>query len=530
MPIAIDRVHPHPANRPLSDSDCRDLADSIRAEGQLQAIQVRSVGPHWGLPSDAYQIVFGERRWRACRLAGRETIEVVIVELSDSDALRVMAVENAERRELNPIEQARAIERLCQSESEGGGGMTREQAGSIFGLKTGAAASNKVRLLQLPEKWQRRVISGELGESLARHLLPYCHVPPLMEAIDLEYSDESMPEWESSRWATREGFADQVEIVVEKNTRSLSADVQYWEANIGPVGCLFSEDELPADIREQLGIVELSIDGKPKRYATNCKLFSELQKAAWEENQKTQASEGDGKSSATAGGKSAKVLREQFAKRVSDWKLSWLRWHVAERMQPGDWQQLKFLAWCHWEFAGMHSRDALSLAMANWRIKIDYTKDFWRQFDQVSPILKINNRMVAQAKSGKAAEWRGMLSEYAKAVLVGPLDREPNFLPENVITGLCEDYELQLEELWRTEQTTGPGRERVLKFFGLHTMEQLGTLAEELGVSIDRAKTKRAALSLFEAAMTTRAIPLPAILAPARAAKSKTKRAKASKA
>jgi ParB/RepB/Spo0J family partition protein len=204
--VAIDQLHRHPKNRTASDAFVAELAESIREHGLQQPIKVRVAPQHWGLPEGHYQIVFGESRWRAARLAGLETMPAHVVEFDDVKTLELI-VENAAREQLNPIQKAEQIATLCAPVEEGGGGKTREQAAQLLKLKTGAAASNLARLLELPKVWRDRVAGAELPESFARLLLPYKHVPQLMDAFDKDYLEEQKTppdqRWHEA-WSNRE--------------------------------------------------------------------------------------------------------------------------------------------------------------------------------------------------------------------------------------------------------------------------------------------------------------------------------------
>jgi ParB family chromosome partitioning protein len=141
-----------------SDS-LEDLADSIRAQGIVQPIVVRPVS------GGDYEIIAGERRWRAAQLAGLQEIPVVIRDLDDRAAIAVALIENIQRENLNPLEEARALERLI-GEFE----MTHQQAAEAVG-RSRTAVSNLLRLLELGEIATAMVQRGELEMGHARALL-----------------------------------------------------------------------------------------------------------------------------------------------------------------------------------------------------------------------------------------------------------------------------------------------------------------------------------------------------------------------
>ena len=112
-----------------------------------------------------YRIVAGERRWRAARIAGLDTVPVIIRDLSDKEAMEVALIENLQREDLNPIEEADAYERLISEF-----GMTQEEVASIVG-KSRPAITNSIRLLSLNDDIKSRLISGEISSGHARALL-----------------------------------------------------------------------------------------------------------------------------------------------------------------------------------------------------------------------------------------------------------------------------------------------------------------------------------------------------------------------
>jgi len=143
----------------MHNESLEDLADSIRAQGVVQPIVVRPV--HGG----DYEIIAGERRWRAAQLAGLQDVPVVVREMDDRAAIAVALIENIQRENLNPLEEARALQRLIE-EFE----MTHQQAAEAVG-RSRTAVSNLLRLLELGEVATAMVQRGELEMGHARALL-----------------------------------------------------------------------------------------------------------------------------------------------------------------------------------------------------------------------------------------------------------------------------------------------------------------------------------------------------------------------
>lgn len=145
----------------FSTESISSLADSIREHGILQPILVRP------LDTGGYQIVAGERRWRAARMLGLDEVPVNIKELSDTETMQIAIIENLQRENLNPIEEASGYSELIESY-----GMTQEQVGKMVG-KSRSAIANSVRLLTLPQRVQKMVENGELSSGHAKALLGF---------------------------------------------------------------------------------------------------------------------------------------------------------------------------------------------------------------------------------------------------------------------------------------------------------------------------------------------------------------------
>jgi len=154
----IDR-NPFQTRTHVDEVELAELAASITANGVVQPILVRP------LASGRFQLIAGERRWRASQLAGKKTIPAILRQVSDEQALEITIVENLQRADLNPMEQARAFERLSREFH-----MTQEQIATRTG-KDRVSVSNFMRLLSMPESAQKLVESGALSFGHAKVLL-----------------------------------------------------------------------------------------------------------------------------------------------------------------------------------------------------------------------------------------------------------------------------------------------------------------------------------------------------------------------
>jgi ParB family chromosome partitioning protein len=161
LEIALDRIERNPSQTRTSFDEAKlaELAQSIMATGVVQPVVVRE------LPGGRYQLIMGERRWRASQAAGKTTIPAIVRQVSDEQALEMTIVENLQRADLNPMEQARAFERLSREFK-----LTQEQMATRTG-KDRASVGNFIRLLKLPKSIQDLVESGALSFGHARALL-----------------------------------------------------------------------------------------------------------------------------------------------------------------------------------------------------------------------------------------------------------------------------------------------------------------------------------------------------------------------
>ncbi len=161
--IPIEFLRPNPRNPRTSfrDEDLADLAASIREKGIIQPVVVRTIA---GV-ADAYEIIAGERRWRAAQIASLADIPVVIHEADDREALELAIIENVQREDLNAIEEARGYERLGSDF-----GYSQSELAKIIG-KSRSHVANTLRLLQLPEASRRFVAEGAISAGHARALL-----------------------------------------------------------------------------------------------------------------------------------------------------------------------------------------------------------------------------------------------------------------------------------------------------------------------------------------------------------------------
>ncbi len=378
--VKISELARHPANREPTAAAVEKMGASITRDGLLELPVVRA-------RDGGYQIISGETRVLALRKLGRGELDVHLLKnCSDAQALELLAIYNAERTDLNPIEKARMIEKLCAEIEDGGASMSREQAAKIYGLETGAAASNLVGLLKLPKFWQELVASGEFPPTFARFLVPYAHAPRIMYAFEKDYlksrkldeDDEERMTWDN-RACLQQFLEDRIEDYFRPLAAGHTIDFGYhaFQGKIpkrsylfrytGQYPCLF---EITPELEKQLDCVELEVEQRVKgkrikikrQVATNVEAYDKLQIPLIikkvDAKEKSAASKSAGKEKkATAEKKltpaEQKKLdaerREQLAARISTWRHNWLKKILADAFgspeRCPEWQAYRFTLW-----------------------------------------------------------------------------------------------------------------------------------------------------------------------------------------
>ena len=170
--LRISEIEPNRSQprKEFDESALADLADSIREHGVIQPLLVRP------LPTGGYQLVAGERRWRASRMAGLGEVPVVIRELSDHEAMELALIENLQREDLNPMEEALGYRSLMEEYQ-----MTQEEVAKAIG-KSRPAIANSLRLLALPQQVVDLIREGKLSAGHGRALLALEEESAILEA------------------------------------------------------------------------------------------------------------------------------------------------------------------------------------------------------------------------------------------------------------------------------------------------------------------------------------------------------------
>jgi ParB/RepB/Spo0J family partition protein len=552
LPIGV--LQRHPDNRHPTKEAIDKRAESMQAHGQLEPIVVRPF--HWG-PNAAgetvgkgeYQILSGETRWLAAKKLGRKTIDARIRRCDDTQALEYLAEANAARDDLNPIEKARLIERLCQPIAEGGAGKTREQAGNQFGLKDGASASNLVRLLKLPKVWQDRVAAGELPESFARLIVPICHAPKLMDQLNAEWEKDHRPGAdESSHWETRDDVEREVHRIFEKFTRPVNPSETFeygyeFRSRWGKVDDVYAHErhfpvlfEITPELEQALEIQEFDPScqwehrrrgkkDKPLRRATNWKLFDKHQIPAIKARVAS-----SGKNKADRAGRDAPVpkrkltaaelkerrrqMTESLNGRVAAWRHKLLRRACIAAIEAGLDSGLRIVLAAaadeHRPYGALKFGDALEQAQGMKPRTSGYRAEYWPCVAGVEPVADKEGEVIA-------AIAKRLLLDEAK-------DWRRPTLPHSLVESYAAAVGIKLEQAWSNLRDEA-GRSLLEELFLLHQTEPLRELAGELGVHV-RDGSNRGAIVKILLGKTTMGghLPLPKCIKPLAGTGGKKKR------
>jgi ParB family chromosome partitioning protein len=180
--ISVDLIDPNPyqTRRQINETALAELADSIRASGVVQPVVLRPAA------NGRYQLVAGERRWLASKRAGKATVPAVVRQISNEQAMEITIIENLQREDLNPMEQARAFERLSREFN-----LTQEQIAARTG-KDRASIANFIRLLKLPDGLQDALETGLISFGHGKVLLTLVGSPEQLERTAREVIEKQL--------------------------------------------------------------------------------------------------------------------------------------------------------------------------------------------------------------------------------------------------------------------------------------------------------------------------------------------------
>ncbi len=232
LPLVVMQAGKYQPRTRMDEGALNELAASIKAQGILQPILVRRIAAQDGV--DHYEIIAGERRYRAAQLAGLSEVPVLVKDVDDQAAAAMALIENIQREDLNPLEEAQGIQRLI-SDFE----FTHEQAATAVG-RSRSAVSNLLRLLNLAQPVQTMLMAGDLDMGHARALLPVDAATQIMLANQIV--------------AKRMSVRDAEKLVI-RTTSEQSAEPQSGKSKSGDIARLEEElsDALATTVTVKMG-------------------------------------------------------------------------------------------------------------------------------------------------------------------------------------------------------------------------------------------------------------------------------------
>jgi len=253
LPISEITPNKDQPRKTFDEAALDELAESIKQHGVLQPLLVRP------LPNGGYQLVAGERRWRASRRAGLREVPVVVKELTDTETMEIAIIENLQREDLNPIEEAEGLQALIDK-----CGFTQEEVASSVG-KSRPAIANSLRLLRLPEAVRELTRDGKISAGHARALISLDNDALIIEAAenviknkltvrDVERLAKTRDKGNSvsqKRYKRRDSFYDEVELTLSE---VLGRKVKVYNGKgKGPLEIEFYSQEDLKNIANKLG-------------------------------------------------------------------------------------------------------------------------------------------------------------------------------------------------------------------------------------------------------------------------------------
>lgn len=513
--IPIGEIDRHPDNRVIDESDPSivELASSIAQHGQLEPMRVRRMG------SGRYQLISGERRYTALIAAGMIFARCIVVECDDATALIEVAVANSHRQDLNAIERAQHMVKLMMPKDKGGSGLTREQAGLIFGLTSESGCKNALRMLKLPKELQGLIISGDLPERAARALIPYCEVPEIEKELINIFRLAKQDGTVATRAAgIMEGAGEElyeIEGLIHEHLRPIDLDVtRRYDYPISLQPRLFEIDDAT---RERLQCVTLPThlgwnpklrrdEYAPRVYARNVKLWDELQQPhidaiaegkSKENGKKSPAKSVDGTpkkltpaQQRAEDARKAKEADERLDKFTRDWAFRLMRATIstAQFDEQTLMLMMPLITTCGYDGqsdlrsyadAALHEAGLIQKPFEPWSGRGDSQVDLAKHRTKGFAYCSAFWRCIVWPVSHRV----GSNKVDDALVTAGELPDKIRSIDDDEVRELAELVCVSAETAWQAGATEDSDERRLIAVWLLrHTTKQLASLAEELGV------------------------------------------------
>ncbi len=494
--IAFGLISVHKHNRKITDETVADLAESIKELGQLEPATVRPLG------KGKYELISGERRFRACKIAGKSTLACIIIEDSTTDGLVRLAAANSNRQDLNAIDRANLMAQLMKPLKDGGSGLSRIDAGKAVGLMSDSGSKNALRFLKLPKSIQALIVEGKLSERAARRLIPFCDLEAAMELIAKELVKDDRSRLELS---DEEEFPYFVERAIESTTRPMdkrefsSRDLVKGRYTNFPK--LFEGDA-------GLPVLEIKFEDKVLELTTDVKAWEKLQAplALKKVNGKAQQ---ETNADAKAKGKATPEISD------------------AERVKAAN-QRLDKWTFATWipcalrcELAEMVESSERALLLPS---LIDfYSGDFSERLEEALVDMKENCPPIKKGRiclPGRGSSSSELVDNLFGRILwpapdkdtLPDLDRLSYSMNRETLHMFASRCDVTLIDFWKSALIKGHQRELLLVWLQRHTTEQLTLLWSELKIrsTVTMPKTHgQMALALLEQHDSANQLPLP---------------------
>lgn len=508
--IGVKSIDRHPDNRTPKQSAIDEVAESINQHGQLEPCLVRQVGRR-------YQLISGETRWLAQQQLGNKFVDCRVGhDIDDALALKLVAVANGARNDLDAIERAQLLLKLTASIDDGGSGMTQDEAGECMGMSR-SGVSNSIRLLSLPDKIKSLIAAGDFPATYAREALSSFENEVTAEiAAATIFEAVNHPDGICSR----SEFMDSLEWEIKEKTYSMKPNTKPSDFDLRSsctnwAGRIFKPSK---EQKEQLGVITI---GKEDR-ATNVALWKELQKAAVakiRDGGKVEGSDkSDKKPKLTPAQQKAKDEKQadQMKRRVERWKQLWKRW------------------WLHYEI----STEAALRVLLSYESQTDFNCGVDDVLHSILDQLKItkpkgafdvHKLMIAfqQSLSGDTAagDLDYVINRIAKEIL-WPKDRDDlvTFVMDDLVNDTAAGHNFDPDDAWNALLDSGNDDAIALlaEFYSMFSKDMLSDLATGVvseSTELQDAKSK----DQYVAALSTSFVAMPPVLLDKKKAKKKSK-------
>lgn len=487
--INLNVIDPHPDNRKIDPASLDDLVQSITEFGQREPARVRV------MPKGRYQIISGERRFQALKLTKQTFLQCIVVKEDDVDALTDLVVANSNRKDLDPVERAQAMQRLIDK------GLDRLAAGRAVGLQSESGVKNALRVLKLPKGIQAMLSSGQLSERAARRLIPLCELPGVLKEIEAELKDQGNRD-ELGDFSNYPWFMSDI---IESLTRPMDKR-EFSTSKLVPNRHVRLPRQFNDNAADFSGIktVEIEVDSEKWLVTEDVEAWEKLQKPfaiSWLEKQ-------DGKSSTKSAAKAAskklspkdeaaeadrreKESKERLAKWTETWKLAALRCQLAHQVTIQQARSTLPLVFANFQGHGTHSyNNILRHAMLVCSVPTKRVKDDWRSIETLDSLPDVKAEELLTLTVWRYMIWPVSDSEESietsrtPAVMdcntVPDIETVNRSIPDSMIKSLCKLMDATISNFW--QEATTPGKQQVLLGCWLRrqTVAQLVLLWDEL--------------------------------------------------